>query len=173
MSILKVVSDLLRTIEQGVNHACFVTARPYPSGDGLALDVTFKHSQTGMIHCVQEGFSSCNMDAMHAAVEIDRIHNFIAAVNDEVRKAYSYDHNPQGDEWERAGWVREAPTPECGCHRCTTAKHDQDGGNGWPIATRLMILCPVCGNKRCPHATDHNLPCSGSNEPGQKGSLYE
>lgn len=37
----------------------------------------------------------------------------------------------------------------------------------------LMILCATCGNKRCPKAADHKNECSGSNEPGQKGSAYE
>lgn len=36
-----------------------------------------------------------------------------------------------------------------------------------------MVVCVKCGNKRCPHATDCDLPCTGSNEPGQKGSVYE
>lgn len=36
-----------------------------------------------------------------------------------------------------------------------------------------MVVCVKCGNKRCPHATDCALACSGSNEPGQKGSVYE
>ena len=35
-----------------------------------------------------------------------------------------------------------------------------------------MILCPECGNKRCPKASDHNFSCTGSNEPGQIGSIY-
>jgi hypothetical protein len=35
-----------------------------------------------------------------------------------------------------------------------------------------MFLCPQCGNKRCPHAADHRLACTNSNETGQKGSLY-
>ncbi len=35
-----------------------------------------------------------------------------------------------------------------------------------------MFLCPICGNKRCPRATDHREPCSGSNDPGQQGSRY-
>ena len=35
-----------------------------------------------------------------------------------------------------------------------------------------MILCPECGNKRCPKATYHELPCTNSNEPGQPGSIY-
>lgn len=35
-----------------------------------------------------------------------------------------------------------------------------------------FVVCPVCGNKRCPHANDHRNACSGSNEPGQEGSAY-
>lgn len=35
-----------------------------------------------------------------------------------------------------------------------------------------MFCCETCGNKRCPHATDHRLTCTGSNEPGQPGSSY-
>lgn len=35
-----------------------------------------------------------------------------------------------------------------------------------------MILCPTCRNKRCPKASDHSLACTGSNEPGQPGSIY-
>ena len=35
-----------------------------------------------------------------------------------------------------------------------------------------MVLCPKCGNKRCPHANDHRNDCTGSNEPGQPGSAY-
>ena len=35
-----------------------------------------------------------------------------------------------------------------------------------------MILCPTCGCKRCPKASDHDLACTGSNEPGQSGSVY-
>lgn len=40
------------------------------------------------------------------------------------------------------------------------------------IASRLVV-CQSCGNKRCPRATDHNLECTGSNEPGQVGSAYQ
>lgn len=46
-------------------------------------------------------------------------------------------------------------------------------GTTVPLSTTKMILCPVCGNKRCPHASDHYLPCTGSNEPGQAGSVYQ
>ena len=52
----------------------------------------------------------------------------------------------------------------CACWRCL----DQAGERIW-----WMVVCATCGNKRCPHATDHDLACTGSNEPGQPGSAYE
>jgi Zn finger protein HypA/HybF involved in hydrogenase expression len=50
------------------------------------------------------------------------------------------------------------------CHRC----FKESGGQ----YLNRMILCPECGNKRCPKASDHELECTGSNEPGQTGSVY-
>jgi hypothetical protein len=55
--------------------------------------------------------------------------------------------------------VSDDPTEDCGCFSCQ------------PTDTR-MVLCATCGNKRCPHATDHHLLCTDSNEPGQPGSRY-
>ena len=65
----------------------------------------------------------------------------------------------------------------CECHRCI----EENGISVWfgalqrlvPLSATKMILCPKCGNKRCPHASDHRLDCTGSNEPGQPGSVYE
>lgn len=51
------------------------------------------------------------------------------------------------------------------CRRC----FEEAGGK---INVR-MFLCPECGNKRCPKATDHRLECTHSNEPGQPGSAYQ
>ncbi|MFB4629498.1 hypothetical protein [Enterobacter kobei] len=52
--------------------------------------------------------------------------------------------------------------PDCSCRTCR------------PITLRDMrfVVCPECGNKRCPHANDHRNACTGSNEPGQEGSAY-
>ena len=36
-----------------------------------------------------------------------------------------------------------------------------------------FIVCPACGNKRCPRASNHDLACTGSNDVGQPGSDYE
>lgn len=35
-----------------------------------------------------------------------------------------------------------------------------------------FVVCPECGNKRCPKATDHRHACTNSNEAGQIGSVY-
>lgn len=58
---------------------------------------------------------------------------------------------------------------DCYCYNCLK---DIKTKSGVPYVYTRMIVCPECGNKRCPHATDHNLPCTGSNEPGQEGSRY-
>ena len=54
----------------------------------------------------------------------------------------------------------------CECHLCIKEN------DSLPLNTSKMILCPKCGNKRCPHASDHRLSCTGSNEPGQPGSIF-
>ncbi len=63
----------------------------------------------------------------------------------------------------------------CECHRCIGEKNlgTQTPFGWWPLSSTKMILCPICSNKRCPHASDHDLACTGSNEPGQPGSIFE
>lgn len=58
----------------------------------------------------------------------------------------------------------------CGrCHRCLEGVRNEFG---FPVTASRMIVCPACGNKRCPNATDHKLKCTGSNDPDQIGSVY-
>jgi hypothetical protein len=59
--------------------------------------------------------------------------------------------------------------PPCGCYNCLSKIKD---ANGISPTSYTFIVCVDCGNKRCPRATDHNLECTNSNEPGQKGSRY-
>ena len=59
----------------------------------------------------------------------------------------------------------------CGCHQCVIARDKEKPLLVREYGTR-MILCPTCGNKRCPHANDHRNACTDSNEPGQPGSAY-
>jgi hypothetical protein len=58
----------------------------------------------------------------------------------------------------------------CQCLRCLRLRGDHDGI--FPVECTRMVLCAVCGCKRCPHATDHRQACTDSNEPGQAGSVY-
>ena len=37
------------------------------------------------------------------------------------------------------------------------------------LTDRIMVVCGICGNKRCPHASDPDMLCSGSNDVGQVG----
>lgn len=79
---------------------------------------------------------------------------------------------------ERRADESTGPTSACSCWRCIEARERVS-----PTVTTIdglvikgflgMVLCARCGNKRCPHANDHDLECTGSNEPGQKGSAYE
>lgn len=52
--------------------------------------------------------------------------------------------------------------PDCWCRTCC------------PVVLNDMrfVVCPDCGNKRCPRANDHRNACTGSNEPGQEGGAY-
>lgn len=58
--------------------------------------------------------------------------------------------------------------PGCYCHTCSQGVQQT---SGWPLFQR-MIVCPTCGNKRCPKATYHGHACTGSNDLGQPGSRY-
>jgi hypothetical protein len=59
------------------------------------------------------------------------------------------------------------PTPGAGQCWCETCRPNVGLGG------HRMIVCPDCGNKRCPRATHHDNACTGSNEPGQPGSSWE
>ncbi|HFL5986533.1 TPA: hypothetical protein ACG4MZ_000097 [Klebsiella aerogenes] len=52
--------------------------------------------------------------------------------------------------------------PDCWCRTCR------------PVALNDMrfVVCPDCGNKRCPRANDHRNSCTWSNDPDQEGSAY-
>ncbi|KFC98078.1 hypothetical protein [Leclercia adecarboxylata] len=58
--------------------------------------------------------------------------------------------------------VNSPVIPECWCLTCRPVK----------MTDMRFVVCPDCGNKRCPHANDHRNACTGSNEPGQEGSAY-
>lgn len=75
----------------------------------------------------------------------------------------------QMQEYARAAIAQAFKANEpCWCHECNKGRTV----NGIPYSATTMILCPDCGNKRCPKANDHSNKCTGSNEAGQPGSAY-
>ena len=48
---------------------------------------------------------------------------------------------------------------ECQCAKCKPLT--------LPFGRNRMAVCSICGNKRCPHAEDHDFLCMGSNVPNQ------
>lgn len=70
---------------------------------------------------------------------------------------------PTGIPINSNGWIPVSEQkPDCWCLTCR------------PVTLNDMrfVVCPDCGNKRCPRANDHRDACTGSNEPGQEGSVY-
>ena len=88
----------------------------------------------------------------------------LALVAERVLKAWD---DPQGMPalCEEMNCLREAlaeqpaqqePVNKYCCHLCFNK-------SGQVLLDR-MILCPECGNKRCPKATHHELPCANAVE---------
>lgn len=69
-------------------------------------------------------------------------------------------------------------TELCGCIKCQEARA-QKAMDIWPLTLNgpgcpgWRYSCEICGNKRCPHHSDHALTCTGSNATGQAGSVYQ
>lgn len=65
---------------------------------------------------------------------------------------------------------------EADCMACATAELAKHGDFFAAMRKGFFIGHPSiyskCGNKRCPCAAHHDNVCTGSNEPGQPGSLY-
>lgn len=105
----------------------------------------------------RRGIADCLCDAEEALIEV---------VN---RRAAMLAAAPQPQNAQQnipeiiPGWIPVSERmPDCWCRTCR------------PVVLNDMrfVVCPDCGNKRCPRANDHRNACTGSNEPGQEGSAY-
>lgn len=89
------------------------------------------------------------------------------------------------EQWARAVaqglivWVEEHYVPVggddsgCGCWVCVNKRAEKIEDFTQRLVYRSrMIVCPDCGNKRCPKGTWHENACTGSNDPEQPGSRY-
>lgn len=68
----------------------------------------------------------------------------------------------------------------CGCIKCTDVRIEKAKSEGAPLSLTFpgpqcpgwRYACEICGNKRCPHHSNHALACTNSNKPGQPGSVF-
>ena len=75
--------------------------------------------------------------------------------------------------------MTDKPTDLCGCMRCVEARVAALPKDA-PLENRMLgtavlgwrYACEICGNKRCPHHTNHRFSCTGSNATGQPGSDF-
>lgn len=83
-----------------------------------------------------------------------------------LRVAYEAGNSPQCRKISNSSTKNFRENAEtstkCWCHTCRPVTFNDS----------RLVVCPECGNKRCPHANDHRNACTGSNEPGQEGSAY-
>lgn len=119
-------------------------------------------------HCDQDGTTE---SARNHAEAMKRLWREIGMPDHPYKHSfpvYEDQHITQYDATDRSLLIKhEQPKTSddsCRCRKCLEGR----GERIW-----RMVLCSECGNKRCPHATDHTLVCTNSNEPGQKGSAYE
>ncbi|MEZ4096190.1 hypothetical protein [Klebsiella pneumoniae] len=90
-------------------------------------------------------------------------HNLIAETESMLAVAPQPQNAPQNIPEIIPGWIPVSEQkPDCWCLTCR------------PVVLNDMrfVVCPDCGNKRCPRANDHRNACTGSNEPGQEGNAY-
>ena len=116
---------------------------------------------------VQEAKASDPTD-VYLGIDIPTLEGTMRAnLGDWVIKGIQGEFYPCRDDIFRASY--EADRPQCGCYECW-----ETWANTFtpPRFLDRMLVCPECGNKRCPKATWHGELCTHSNKPGQEGSRY-
>ena len=103
----------------------------------------------------RRGIADCLCDAEYALIEV---------VNRRAAMLAAAPQSPGSEPATMPGkWIPVSEQkPDCWCLTCR------------PVVMNDMrfVVCPDCGNKRCPRANDHRNACTGSNEPGQEGGAY-
>lgn len=162
--IWSVITDLERNIAPLYRHA-----QPVP----VVLDAVDTNliEALRLVQCMLDDYRERNYGDAQGWIRHINTHmsDYTEAHGDD---AYSVLHNlitatPQspGSEPDTVPgkWVPVSEQkPDCWCLTCR------------PVVLNDMrfVVCPDCGNKRCPRANDHRNACTGSNEPGQEGSAY-
>ncbi|HCM9628376.1 TPA: hypothetical protein N5O23_000723 [Enterobacter hormaechei subsp. steigerwaltii] len=124
----------------------------------IRLDLNdFDGDRRGIAECLGEAEEALIEVVNRRAAMLQGVEN--AETPTTMQTAPALDYSPK---------IAESPSgnspviPDCWCRTCR------------PVVLNDMrfVVCPDCGNKRCPRANDHKNSCTGSNEPGQEGSAY-
>ncbi|MEA1019607.1 hypothetical protein U5820_18230 [Enterobacter asburiae] len=127
------------------------------------------HHDTRQI-CAEKWNSRAAPPAPASVPDEDLLHMAASAIEDLLSNKDRYCAGVWADipaKLRRAAMLQGADgnspvIPDCSCRTCRPVT----------FSDSRFVVCPECGNKRCPHANDHRNACSGSNEPGQEGSAY-
>jgi len=110
----------------------------------------------------------CQLDDSECAMTADVWNACRAAMLQGAENAESPTTMQTSPALDSSPKIAESPSgnspviPDCWCRTCRPVK----------LNDMRFVVCPDCGNKRCPHANDHQNACTGSNEPGHEGSAY-
>lgn len=158
-------ADLLHTAASAIEDLLTNKDR---NGAGVWYDVPGRLRRAAMLqgkaeqpHSTQHTGWTGNSDADAALVMLDRIDTLDSADDARIEDIKRIIRTLAERLAEPVSQSDELPA-KCWCHTCRPVT----------MADMRFVVCPECGNKRCPHANDHRNVCTGSNEPGQEGSAY-
>lgn len=155
--------DAARKLKEG-NYQLYRHAQPAP-----VVPDEIKH-RIGGLDWGWEGEFNRGWNACRAAMlqELQKSagDEVISRSNENVQVLNTIKASPALGSFPKTGEVQNTNPPEnpgCWCRACR------------PVVLNDMrfVVCPDCGNKRCPRTNDHRNACTGSNEPGQEGSAYQ
>lgn len=150
---------------------------------------TSEHEEAGWVVCDKMAIAMALLDDVQVHERVDALEMAVRALLDQADAlgADTAGHpardllrgpttpRPSGPHATHEPYSTAGPPPQC-CLSCRSQWETRARPAGvplWTITGQRMTLCPDCGNKRCPKATDHELACTASNATGQPGSTWE
>ncbi|MFH3058036.1 hypothetical protein ABK884_06720 [Enterobacter hormaechei] len=129
------------------------TASPAP----VSVPAAYEHTEDFSEY--HEGWNACRAAMLQGAEPVTTAYKLRDAV--EIIRNSGIEIDSGKIQAERDS-LNSPVIPDCSCRTCRPVT----------FSDSRFVVCPECGNKRCPHANDHRNACTGSNEPGQEGSAY-
>ncbi|MFU7767077.1 hypothetical protein [Klebsiella pneumoniae] len=163
--IWSVITDLERNIAPLYRHAKPAPVVPKSISVRQAISaLESADAVTTIGQAYKIGWNACRA-AMLQELQKSAGDEVISRSNENAQVLNTIKAPPDLNSLPKTGEVQNTNPPEnpgCWCRTCR------------PVVLNDMrfVVCPDCGNKRCPRANDHRNACTGSNEPGQEGSAY-